>query len=86
VYVVQALDNAPYARLTQASTVLVKEDYKLHYYFGYPETPEGELVKLYNVKSDPEELVDLYPSKKGIASELLHELKNKLAEADKPYL
>jgi choline-sulfatase len=86
VYIVQALDNAPYARLTQASTVLVKEDYKLHYYFGYPETPGGELVKLYNVRSDPEELVDLYPSKKGIASELLNELKNKLDEADKPYL
>jgi arylsulfatase A-like enzyme len=86
VYIVQALDNPPYAQLTQASTVILKEDYKLHYYFGYPETPDGELVKLYDVKSDPEELIDLYPSKKGIASELLNELKSKLREADKPYL
>jgi arylsulfatase A-like enzyme len=85
VYVVQAIDNPAEARLTQASTVIVKEDYKLHYYFGYPEAPNGELVKLYDVKSDPEELIDLYPSRKGIASELLHELKNKLAEADQPY-
>jgi len=86
VYVVQAIDNAQYASLTQASTVLVKEDYKLHYYFGYPETTEGELVKLFDIKSDPEELMDLYPSKKGVASELLNELKDKLAEVNKPYL
>jgi arylsulfatase A-like enzyme len=86
VYVVQAIDNAQYASLTQASTVLVKEDYKLHYYFGYPETAGGELVKLFDVKSDPEELMDLYPSKKGVASELFNELKDKLAEVNKPYL
>jgi len=43
-------------------------------------------VKLFNIKSDPEELVDLYPSKKGLALELLNELKGKLAEVNKPYL
>jgi arylsulfatase A-like enzyme len=85
VFVVQAIDNPPEARLTQASTVLIKEDYKLHYYFGYPEAPNGELVRLYDLKSDPEELIDLYSSRKGIASELLNELKSKLAEADQPY-
>lgn len=86
VYALQAIENAPDAPLTQASTVLVKEDYKLHYYFGYPEASDRELVKLFNIKSDPEELVDLYSSKKGIASELLDELKGKLAEVNKPYL
>lgn len=85
VYAVQAIDTPPHSRLTQASTALVKGDYKLHYYFGYPETPNGGRVELYDVKSDPEELVDLYPSRKGIASELLNELKSTLAEADKPY-
>jgi hypothetical protein len=83
---VQAIDNAQYAPLKQASTVLVKENYKLHYYFGYPEAPEGELVKLFDIESDPEELVDLYLSRKGIAMELLNELKAKLAEVNKPYL
>jgi arylsulfatase A-like enzyme len=86
VYVVQAIDNAPDAVLTQASTVLAKENYKLHYYFGYSEVPEGELVKLFDIKSDPEELVDLYASKNGLAMELLDELKGKLAEVNKPYL
>lgn len=86
VYIVQAIDNAQYAPLTQASTVLVKENYKLHYYFGYPEAPEGEQVKLFDIESDPEELVDLYLSRKGIAMELLNELKARLAEVNKPYL
>ncbi|HEX6270326.1 MAG TPA: sulfatase-like hydrolase/transferase [Anaerolineales bacterium] len=86
VYAIQAIDNPQYAPLTQASIVLVKEDYKLHYYFGYPEAPNGELVKLFDIKSDPEELVDLYPTKKEIASELLNELKSKLAEVNQPYL
>lgn len=85
VYVVQAIDNPPDARLTQASTVFVKESYKLHYYFGYPEASNAELVKLYDVKSDPEEMIDLYPTQKGIASELLNELKNTLARVDRPY-
>jgi arylsulfatase A-like enzyme len=85
-YVVQAIDNPPNAPLTQASTVLVKENYKLHYYFGYPELSNGETVKLFDIKSDPEELVDLYSSKKGMASELLNELKIKVTEVNKPYL
>jgi hypothetical protein len=84
--VVQAIDNAQDAALTQASTVLVKENYKLHYYFGYPEAPKDELLKLFDIKSDPEELVDLYASKRGIALELLNELKGKLAQVNKPYL
>jgi hypothetical protein len=84
--VIQAIDNPQNAALKQASTVLVKEDFKLHYYFGYPELPENELVKLFDIKSDPEELVDLYPSKKELAVDLLNELKAKLAEVNKPYL
>jgi arylsulfatase A-like enzyme len=86
VYAVQALDNPPLASLTQASIVLVREDYKLHYYFGYPEAPDGEIMKLFNIKADPEELEDLFGSKRGIALELLDELKRVLAEVDKPYL
>ena len=88
IYTVQAIDNPQYAPLTQASTVLVKENYKLHYYFGYPElsNSDGEEVRLFDTKADPEELVDLSSSRKGIASELLNTLKNKLTEVNKPYL
>ncbi len=85
-YVVQAIDNPSNAPLTQASTVLVRENYKLHYYFGYPELSSGEQVKLFDIKSDPEELVDLNSSKKETVSELLNELKRKLVEVNKPYI
>lgn len=86
VYVVRAHDNDPAAALTRASTVLVKGRYKLLYYFGYPNLGMDELVKLYDIESDPEELVDLYPSQKAIGAELLNELKAKLAEVNRPYL
>jgi arylsulfatase A-like enzyme len=86
IYVVQAIDNLPNAPLTEASTTLVKENYKLHYYFGYPEAENAELVKLFDIQSDPEELIDLSSSKKGIALELLDELKRKLKEVNEPYL
>jgi arylsulfatase A-like enzyme len=85
VYSVQALDNAPQEPLTQASIIQVKEDYKLHYYFGYPELSDGETVKLFNIKDDPEELNDLYTTKKSMATELLDELRTKLQQVNKPY-
>jgi arylsulfatase A-like enzyme len=86
VYLVRANNNNQNAPLTIASTILVRENYKLHYYFGYPEVSTKGLVRLFDVESDPEELVELSQSKPGIASELLNELKGKIAEVNKPYL
>ena len=85
IYTVQAIDNDPKKSLTQASIVQVKENYKLHYYFGYPELPGGEIVKLFDIKADPEELTDLYAAKKNMATELLQELKAKLQQVNQPY-
>jgi hypothetical protein len=44
------------------------------------------LVRLFDIQSDPEELVDLSTSEKEITAELLHELIAKLKEVNKPYL
>jgi arylsulfatase A-like enzyme len=85
IYTVQALDNDPQKPLTEASVIQVRENYKLHYYFGYSELPGGETVKLFDIKSDPEELNDLYASKKTMATELLNELKTKLQQVNAPY-
>ncbi|HEY2981085.1 MAG TPA: sulfatase-like hydrolase/transferase, partial [Anaerolineales bacterium] len=85
-YVVRSTKTDPAAPMTQASLVLVKEPYKLHYYFGYPDRGVDELVRLYDIQADPEELVDLYASQPAIAADLLAQLKAKLAEVDKPYL
>jgi arylsulfatase A-like enzyme len=85
VFAVQAIDNDPKATLTQASVIQVKENYKLHYYFGYPKLSGGETIKLFDIKADPEEMVDLYTSKKGVAIEILDELKAQLKQANQPF-
>lgn len=87
VFVVRANKNGQYEPINQrASLVLVKGRYKLLYYFGYEERGIDELIKLYDVEADPEELVDLYDSQRSIADELLTELKSRLDEANQPYL
>ncbi len=86
IYVVRATRNDQYAPLTHASTMLVRGRYKLLYFFGYADRGIDELVKLYDLEADPEELVDLSSTEKDIAAELLRELKTKLAEVNKPYM
>lgn len=85
IFTVRANKNGQYEPLTQASTMLVKGNYKLHYYFGYPETPDKELVKFFDIQSDPEELNDLYTPQNKIAGKFLDELKSKLDEVNRPY-
>ncbi len=85
-YVVRAAKNGQFAPLTRASTVLLKGHHKLLYFFGYADKGIDELVKLYDIQADPEELVDLSKSRKDIASELLAELKLKLKQVNQPYL
>lgn len=86
IFVMRANDNDPFAPLTRASTMILKDRYKLHYYFGYPQVPENGLIKLFDVQDNPEEMNDLYTVKKDTASELLNELKAKLTEVNEPYL
>jgi len=85
VYAVEARENEKNAPLTQASTMLVKGRYKLHYYFGYRTPKVDQLVKLYDIHADPEELVDLSISQPDLTADLLADLKAKLAQADQPY-
>jgi arylsulfatase A-like enzyme len=86
VYAMRSNKNGKYSPLTRASIILAKGRYKLHYYFGYVDHGIADMVKLYDVIADPEELVDLASIQKEIASELLDQLKAKLADANKPYL
>jgi hypothetical protein len=52
---------------------------------GYKELGGEERIELYDVENDPEELNDLYSTKRETASELLNELQQKQTEADRPY-
>ena len=84
-YVVRSTRTDPSAPLTQASTTLVKGRYKLLYFFGYQDVGIDELVKLYDIQADPQELVDLSSSQKDIAAEMLGELKSRIQEVNAPY-
>jgi arylsulfatase A-like enzyme len=74
------------APLNSASIVLVKGRYKLHYYYGYSVLTSYDLVKLFDIEADPEELLDISESNQEIVKELLTELKTKLTEVDEPYI
>ena len=72
--------------LTKATVALIKEQYKLINFFGYEELGGSELIELYDLVNDPEELNDLSASKKEATAELLDEIKQKLTEVNEPYL
>ena len=84
-YVVRATKNNPAAPLSHASTMLIKGRYKLLYFFGYPDRGIRELVKVYDIQADPEELVDLSASEKDLTQTLLGELKSRIGEVNAPY-
>ena len=85
IFVLEARKNKKYAPLTIATTAIVKGQYKLMYFFGYDELDGGERVELYDIGADPEEMTDLYSTKRETADAMLHELKTKLQEVNSVY-
>jgi hypothetical protein len=58
---------------------MMKNQYKLIHYRGYGQEIGEEL---YDIKNDPEELNNLYSTKKLIAKDMMHELTRKLKSVD----
>jgi choline-sulfatase len=85
VFVVRAPKTDPAAPITRASTALVRANYKLLYFFGFPERGIDELVKLYDLENDPEELTDLSASRRDVTAALLAELKARIIEKNRPF-
>ena len=85
VFVVRAAKNDAYQPLTRASTSMIRDRYKLLYFFGYPEKNIDELVRLYDLQADPEEMTDLSTAHADITDDMLRELKQRIREKDQPY-
>jgi arylsulfatase A-like enzyme len=87
IFAVDAKNNpSSSSPLTRATGMIVKGKYKLSYYFGYEELPNGEpILELFDLENDPEELENLYLEKESIAQDLFNELKSRMEEADEPY-
>jgi hypothetical protein len=66
--------------------MLVKGRYKLLYFFGYEDRGVQDLVKLFDLEVDPEEMNDLSLDQRDVTAEMLAELKSKLAQVNRPYL
>jgi choline-sulfatase len=83
VFAVEAKKNPSRSPLTEATLAMIQGDYKLIWYIGYP--GYDQVYELYDLASDPEELVDLSESHSDIALSMGNELKTRLAQADQPY-
>ena len=75
VFAVEAKSSSKQGPLKKLTVAMLKENYKLIYYRGYPKTPAPELFDLAN---DPEELQDLAGTKPSVAADLQQELEAKL--------
>jgi arylsulfatase A-like enzyme len=86
IYALHAKENDPNEVITHATAMLIRGNYKFTYFFGYPELGDGvERVELYDVESDPEELNNIFSTRKETGMSLLDELKEKLKEVNQPY-
>ncbi len=64
--------------VSAATAMLIRDTYKLMWYFGYEQLETGEFIELYDTASDPEEIHNLYPQEKARADEILTVLQAKL--------
>jgi arylsulfatase A-like enzyme len=84
VFAVEAKDNPAHQPLRQATLVMLKGEFKIIRYLGYP--GYRDVYELYNLSNDPEELKDLYSAEPYIAEELRVELDQKLVQLNQTYL
>ncbi|MGD8456071.1 MAG: sulfatase-like hydrolase/transferase [Anaerolineales bacterium] len=88
IFALEARETAnPSSPFRCASGMIVKGRYKLTKYFGYEELPNGEqIVELFDIENDPEELNNLSQKTDSLTQDLLNELETRMSEADKPYM
>lgn len=85
IYAVMAQKTPTGKPLTTATVMMIKEQYKLIYYWGYEKLDYKDLYELYNLEEDPEELNDEYSPNSTLAKKMIEELKNMIFMAEQPY-
>jgi arylsulfatase A-like enzyme len=87
VYALQARRTNTGYPINEGTVMLVKDGYKMMYFFGYEELEDrGEMIELYDLENDPDELNNLSTAQKGIVDELRGEILEKISEVNEPYL
>jgi arylsulfatase A-like enzyme len=86
VFAIEAKKNKRYKPISMGTLMIVKNQYKLTYYFGYEELKgQGPLFELYDILNDPEEMIELSGSHASLANDLYDELMAELQAADATY-
>ncbi|MFC1936747.1 sulfatase [Chloroflexota bacterium] len=84
VFTIDSKGSMPKVPLSYGSIMMRKGDYKLMYYFGYPELPPDiPYYELYNFAADPEEYLNLFIYDRPRAESMEAEIKTHLAEAER---
>ena len=72
--------------ITRATAMLVRGNLKLIYYFGYKELEDtGDLIEMYDLQTDPEEMNNIYLAQKDLGDELLRVIQAKITAVNLPY-
>ena len=71
--------------MTFGAITIIEDNYKLVYTYGYPEIGYGELFELFDLQTDPEELNNLFFTRKDIFDRLFPTLQAELEMNDRPY-
>jgi arylsulfatase A-like enzyme len=80
VFSLEAKGNSVNRAIQRATIALMKENYKLIRYFGYPRYDDQ--YELYNIADDPYELENLYEEYATLAADMRQEISAKLAEVN----
>jgi len=82
VYALQSKGTKENEPILRATAMLVRDNFKLTRFWGY-EQIEEEIIELYDLDKDPQELDNLYPREKEKSSELMGALQAKLDEVER---
>jgi hypothetical protein len=83
VFAIQVEEIGGNNSITKGTLMLVRGWHKLIWYFGFSELDsDQEMVELYDLRADPQELRNLAIEGDGLTDQLLKAAKTKLAEMD----
>ena len=84
IFCVEAKSNSKFAPLNKRTVSMIREHYKLVHYLGYEKY--DNVYEMYKLNDDPEELNNIYASRKPVASELKALLDEKLITVNNHFL
>ncbi|MBN2146227.1 MAG: sulfatase-like hydrolase/transferase [Anaerolineales bacterium] len=72
-----------FGKIYRGTAALIREQLKAIWYFNYDEIggAGNEVIELFDLAADPEELNNLYPTRQDIADELVQKLRAKTAQS-----